>query len=141
MTSPIIRVVVVATSLGVASVVTPPSLPNVQVFSHVEQNHEYYPATTAFFRLFVEGDSVEVYKMFNSQGLIERMDMTSNDYPTWLIRSFGLSLGAMVIGLTSLIYIVLAGISLIAVTGTYLIPVSLWAIYCLLGVAERTSSS
>jgi hypothetical protein len=68
-------------------------------------------------------------------------DLTYDNYPTWLTRTFGLSLGGIAIGLASLVYIVLTGISLIAVTGTYLIPISLLAMYYLLGVAERTSNS
>lgn len=140
MNGSITRVIIVATSIGVTSAVIASSSPNTRVLSHVEQSYvSSWP--TKISRIFTEGDSVEVYSVRNAQGLIEMADMAYQNYSTWLIRSFGLALTGMAIGLAALVYISLLGVSLTAVIGTYLIPLSLGAIYYLLGVAERTSNS
>ena len=134
------RVIVVATSIVAASVVTTSASSNVMILTNVELGYQS-PTTTEYYRLFTEGDSVETYKILNSQPLIEIADMAHDNYSTWLVRSFTVSFGAMALGLLSLICIVLSGISWITVIGTYLIPISLMAIYYLLGLAEKASSS
>jgi hypothetical protein len=59
------------------------------------------------------------------------------DYPRWLVMLFTVSLGGVVVGFLSAIYIVLGGFSAVALAGTYLIPFGLTALYYLLGAAER----
>jgi hypothetical protein len=64
-------------------------------------------------------------------------DMTNAEYPTWLVRSFALSLGVLAVGLMSVLYVGIIGISSMVLAGTYLVPIGLTAAYYLLGIAER----
>jgi hypothetical protein len=67
-------------------------------------------------------------------------DLPHACYPLWLVVSFFISLGALAIGLLSVLYIVLAGFSLTALAITYLIPFGLTALYYLLGAAEQCTA-
>jgi hypothetical protein len=62
------------------------------------------------------------------------------DYPRWLVTLFSVSLAAFVIGLLSMLYTALVGFSIFAFAGTYLIPISIIALYYILGAAERCAS-
>jgi hypothetical protein len=64
-------------------------------------------------------------------------NMLHADYSLWLVTLFPVSIGAVMIGLLSVLYIVSAGISTTALAGTYLIPFGLMVLYYLLGAAER----
>ncbi|MGH7119517.1 MAG: hypothetical protein ACREFP_11105 [Acetobacteraceae bacterium] len=66
-------------------------------------------------------------------------DFADVKYPRWLVATFPVSLAATVLGLFSAIYIVVAGFSITALAGSYLIPIGVTAIYFLLRSAERSA--
>lgn len=137
-TSTIISIVISTSVVVVSAVVTGGggSL-DTRIVPHIEQTYDVSPTSTIVSGALMNRSDVSAYKIVVSETFAGANDMTGADYPTWLVRSFALSLGVLAVGLISVFYVVLAGVSSTALAGTYLIPIGLAAIYYLLGIAEK----
>jgi hypothetical protein len=58
-------------------------------------------------------------------------------FPGWMLVMFPISLAWITLGLLSALYILLEGVSLIALAGAYLIPIGLMTLNYVLKAAER----
>jgi hypothetical protein len=75
-----------------------------------------------------------------SQAVVQTNSVCVRDYPRWIVRLFYISLMALMIGVLSTFYIALAGFSIFALAGTYLIPLGMIALNYILGIAERCAA-
>jgi hypothetical protein len=65
--------------------------------------------------------------------------MPQISYPSWLVTVFPIPIVTLLAGFLAAAYAIIVGFTSVALALSYFIPLSLTALYLLLGVAERSS--
>jgi hypothetical protein len=132
-----ITTTVVVSAFIVVSIMTTTILPkenNQIVVAHIEQGVEKV-SSSSIVSSIQKTNLASAYRIVMEHTESEFSPMTQSQepsYPTWVTRSFGVSVLGLSFGVVSLIYTVVFGFSLVALAGLYLIPISLSVAYILL---------